>query len=329
MVDDGRPASSPDSRLEMRSFSEDDDDVVTRIMMPAEDEEPPTTGSYSTVHAPAKSNEPAPQPAEPVVVRGATGQETAPPQGHYAPGPDQQDPPRYVRQPHDPAPYSQHPLPGVHHHGLPAIGQRGMPVHGPQGGYVQPPGAPQGGDDRTVVIALIAAITTLIALGLVAFVVLRLTARHRPAPSVAAATAPTTDVAVLPTLTATAVSSAPPSPPLTSSAAAERGEEAEHVEEPAAKQAPSKTRAHGTVPRAGRQAPSPPKDPGFLTVVCNPACDSVIAGGRDLGPSPVVRASLPPGTHSVRLRKSGVEAKSVSVKIVAGQTTPLRVTMGS
>jgi hypothetical protein len=75
--------------------------------------------------------------------------------------------------------------------------------------------------------------------------------------------------------------------------------------------------------------PAPGKgEPGFLTVVCDPFCDSVSAAGRNLGPSPVVRAALPPGSHGVTLRRSGSPTKSIGVTIVSGQTTARRVKMG-
>ncbi|MCC6646415.1 MAG: serine/threonine protein kinase [Polyangiaceae bacterium] len=72
---------------------------------------------------------------------------------------------------------------------------------------------------------------------------------------------------------------------------------------------------------------APAAGTGYLTVVCNPYCDSVTAGGRSLGPSPVVKAPLPAGPARVTLRKSGMAAKMLQVTIVAGETTPLRVKM--
>jgi serine/threonine protein kinase len=66
---------------------------------------------------------------------------------------------------------------------------------------------------------------------------------------------------------------------------------------------------------------------GFLTVVCKPACDSVIVKGRNLGPSPVVNVAFPAGTYPVVLKRSGSPPKSSSVTITAGKNTPLRVNM--
>ncbi len=79
--------------------------------------------------------------------------------------------------------------------------------------------------------------------------------------------------------------------------------------------------AKPSVPAAGA--------PGYLTVVCDPFCDAVVVGGRNLGPSPVLRHPLPPGSHGVRLKKSGAPQQSLSVTIVSGQTTAQRVKMGS
>jgi serine/threonine-protein kinase len=80
-------------------------------------------------------------------------------------------------------------------------------------------------------------------------------------------------------------------------------------------------------PTAPATTSKPDADPGFLTVFCNPACDSVIAGGRSLGASPVVNASLPPGQHRVTLKRSGGPTKVISVIIVSGQVTSQRVSM--
>ncbi len=85
--------------------------------------------------------------------------------------------------------------------------------------------------------------------------------------------------------------------------------------------APTATATHEKKPDA------PAGGTGYLTVVCNPFCESVTANGRSLGPSPVVKAPLPAGSVRVTLRKSGLATKSLQVNIVAGETTPLRVKM--
>ena len=85
------------------------------------------------------------------------------------------------------------------------------------------------------------------------------------------------------------------------------------------------------------QPPAPPPtatggatdkaDPGFLTVVCSPFCDSVSAGGRNLGPSPVVHVALPPGQYRIVLKRTGGATKVISAIIVSGQVTSHRVAM--
>jgi serine/threonine-protein kinase len=84
-----------------------------------------------------------------------------------------------------------------------------------------------------------------------------------------------------------------------------------------------------TTPTADKKKDEPKKDEGsgFLTVVCTPYCDAVIVKGRNLGPSPVLKAPLPAGTHGVTLKKSGSPSKTMTATITAGQTTPLRVKM--
>ncbi|MCC6662913.1 MAG: serine/threonine protein kinase [Polyangiaceae bacterium] len=79
-------------------------------------------------------------------------------------------------------------------------------------------------------------------------------------------------------------------------------------------------------PGGPRQAPKRSEHPGFLTVMCVPACDSVAAGGRGLGPSPVVRAALPPGSHLLTLRH-GAKTKSLRVRVASGESTAVREDM--
>lgn len=74
-------------------------------------------------------------------------------------------------------------------------------------------------------------------------------------------------------------------------------------------------------------AAAPAGGTGFLTVVCRPACDSVVVKGRNLGPSPVMKVAFPAGTYSVVLKRSGSPNKATSVTIVADKTTPLRMNM--
>ncbi|HVK66162.1 MAG TPA: PEGA domain-containing protein [Polyangium sp.] len=80
---------------------------------------------------------------------------------------------------------------------------------------------------------------------------------------------------------------------------------------------------------ATRPEPAPKPDAsrasGFVTVACNPGCEGVFVNGRSLGPSPIVRAELPPGTHKLTLRRKGYEEKKVEVVVKAGETALLNV----
>jgi eukaryotic-like serine/threonine-protein kinase len=67
---------------------------------------------------------------------------------------------------------------------------------------------------------------------------------------------------------------------------------------------------------------------GFLTVVCSPACDSVVANGRFLGASPVIRAPLRTGSYRVVLRRQGSKTQMISVVIEKDKASNQRVSMG-
>lgn len=75
--------------------------------------------------------------------------------------------------------------------------------------------------------------------------------------------------------------------------------------------------------------PSPPPTaasgakPGLLTVICKPACDSVVLDGkRPLGGTPISKVPVPPGTHRLVLKVDQPAAqKTVNVTITSGETT--------
>ncbi len=308
-------SANPGASVAMHDYSEEDDDAVTRVMASPMDE---PDAAVSAVHAPAKSVQPAPQPRENIVV---------------SPSAMTHDMPQY-----SPAP------PQVGMQGMPpGMMQQGMysmpPSMAPGMGY-GPQQAPQaqGQSSRSVLITVIAAATTLIALALMALVVLKVT--EAPAPTAATAPATTTQPTAQPVAqTATAPTPQPTAAQPTATATQAAPEQA--VDPSTLPTEPKKT-ATVSHSYASHPAPSPPSHqtssasgssgssaPGFLTVVCDPACDSVVAAGHSLGPSPVVRASLKPGTHAVLLRRSGSPSQSISVTIVSGQTTARRVKMGS
>ena len=68
------------------------------------------------------------------------------------------------------------------------------------------------------------------------------------------------------------------------------------------------------------------EEPGYLTVVCNPSCDDIVDQGRSIGPSPIVHMTTKPGAHRITLTK-GSASRIMSVIVVSGQETPLRVSM--
>lgn len=81
-------------------------------------------------------------------------------------------------------------------------------------------------------------------------------------------------------------------------------------------------------PRASKEPPPPVEEPGYLTLVCDPGCDEVSHEGRPLGPSPVERAPLAPGSRLITVSNGGVGHKIITVIIRSGQVNALRIDMG-
>jgi hypothetical protein len=305
----------------MHDYGQEDEDAVTTVMSaPSEAEESQT---ISTVHEPAKSLRPRPAPDDAIVVAPTllmpegTNQHQMP----FTSSPGYGPPPGHPTMPAS-----------GHYPSLPGPGYTG--AH-------QATVAPADQQRSSVLIAVIAAATTLIALTLTALVVLKITEspkeREKP-PSGSGALTPT---ATAPTGVPQATGAAPtavviPSPPPAVAPPVVNPDSLpKETKEPAPTAEKPKSTGGGYVaPKTAAPAPppaepTPPKgggEAGFLTVVCDPGCDAVSAGGRNLGPSPVVRASLPPGNHGVGLRKGSIK-KSLSVTIVSGQTTARRVKM--
>jgi len=80
------------------------------------------------------------------------------------------------------------------------------------------------------------------------------------------------------------------------------------------------------LPAAPAPAPSPPAiEPGFLNLDTTP-WSNVSAGGRSLGTTPLVGASLPAGTHTLVLTNPELGIKTTyQVTISAGRTTARRI----
>lgn len=77
-----------------------------------------------------------------------------------------------------------------------------------------------------------------------------------------------------------------------------------------------------------RVSKEPPEEPGYLTLICDPACDEVSHEGTSLGPSPVVRVPLAPGSRRITVSNGGVGHKIITVIMRSGETTALRINMG-
>lgn len=306
----------PSSANVMHDYGAEDEDIVTTVMSsPLEEQEANTASiSISTVHEPAKSQRPAAVPDDAIVVAptllGAHEQ-------------------HQVQHPPMTMPTAQH--------------QQYQQTIAPGYASAAPSAAEQ--QRSSVLIAVIAAATTLIALTLTALVVLKITESPKdeqprangtqlpPPPSLPPTVAGTVPGAA-PSITVVPVPTAAPVPTMEGAVNPESlPKEAAKAPTPApgpapvAAAGPKPTPASGGAPAPVEKPATPGKgEPGFLTVMCVPACDSVTAGGRSLGPSPVVRAALPPGNHGVGLR-AGSKKKSLSVTITSGQTTARRVTM--
>ena len=259
------------------------------------------------------------------IKRTAIGFPAAPMPG---PMPDGYGPPQpYPGQPMQPMPY----------------GQPGYPV--PPGSQPQPyyPAMMPARTDETqqlqsvrsnhAIVYVAAALGTFfIVVGLAAVLLLRSRAQAQVAPPAQ----PSATVAqTAPAPTPTPEKTAAPQPTHSATvAAAEEPPPKQPEPEPPPKPTTAKT---STPPKptggGGGTTTKPPTpttekaEPGFLTVVCSPFCDAVIAGGRNLGPSPVVHVPLAPGQYRVTLRRSGGSTKVIPAIIVSGQVTSHRVSM--
>lgn len=70
--------------------------------------------------------------------------------------------------------------------------------------------------------------------------------------------------------------------------------------------------------------PASSKKGGYLTVICIPACDEVRDGSKSLGPSPIFKAEVASGSHTVKLRGPDGETRTKSVSVKAGETTVIK-----
>ena len=82
-------------------------------------------------------------------------------------------------------------------------------------------------------------------------------------------------------------------------------------------------------PSGGTKPPPPPPvaGSGFLTVMCNPACDDVLFDGRSLGPSPIFKESVAAGRHKLTLKRDPGVVRAVDANIIPDETTFLKPDM--
>jgi serine/threonine-protein kinase len=153
------------------------------------------------------------------------------------------------------------------------------------------------------------------------------TAEAKPAPTMSAPVEPVATVAAPPVPSVTAAATAQAQPTATDTAPASKPDKADSTSKAASNDKKAATGGAAAPATTGKDTAPSGGEPGFLTVVCTPFCDSVSAGGRNLGPSPVMRAPLPPGQYRVVLKRNGGPPKVIPAIIVSGQSTSQRVPM--
>lgn len=68
---------------------------------------------------------------------------------------------------------------------------------------------------------------------------------------------------------------------------------------------------------------------GWLNIQCDPSCDDVIVDGKKSLGRKTTNVALPPGVHELTGRRKGTADKVVKVRVVDGQTTAVRLSMGA
>jgi len=163
------------------------------------------------------------------------------------------------------------------------------------------------GPRSTGVIIAIAALATLCVMGVASLIVYKLRLPPQPDPRVVSVPAATAPVEVDSKSTPEArgkTSSKEPKP-------SKKGEGE-----------PGKAADDESAAKGNKSA----KEPGTLSIDCEPQCDSIVAGGTSLGPSPVFNHPMPPGNHRVILKSKGVK-KEIYVSVSSGQLTRHAVKM--
>jgi len=83
----------------------------------------------------------------------------------------------------------------------------------------------------------------------------------------------------------------------------------------------------GSAPTTPATTATPGEEPGYLTIICKPFCDDVRRGSESLGPSPVVKAPVPPGQHRITLTRAGGPDKIISVLVSSGEVRKETIAM--
>lgn len=161
---------------------------------------------------------------------------------------------------------------------------------------------------RTALFALAAALTLAAAVAMVS------RTRSAPAPAAVAEAVAPSKPGLAPPEPQSQPGSLPVAPALPS------------VPAPPAARPPSPELVDPWAQGTSRPPPAPTPGVGHLTVACIPFCDRVIAGGKNLGPSPVIKAALPAGRVNLELRRGAIR-RALSVQIVAGETRTVRISL--
>jgi len=197
---------------------------------------------------------------------------------------------------------------------------------------VSPPPAPARPQKKSSLVGVVVVVLLIAAAG-GGYVVLRGGGGSDAAdPPPAVGAGPTPGLAVTPQSTATA------SPPPAQATAPAETTKTPPVSAPPATR-PTPTRPTGQDRPAARPQPPrqqtpvaqpPPAEPvaelGYLTIDSDPPGE-VFVNGVDVGPTPLYRHAVRPGTHTIRVESPGYRTQTVRVQVDPGNTVPKRLTL--
>ena len=168
------------------------------------------------------------------------------------------------------------------------------------------------GPRSTGVIIAIAALATLCVMGVASLIVYKLRLPPQPDPR----------QVVIPQV------STPTHAAVSDGATPKKGEQGGDKPKGKAPRGPEAADADDEPRNPSRDETGKPKSKatGKLSIDCQPACSSIVAGGQPLGASPVLGHPMPPGQHRVSLESSR-RSKTIVVMVTAGKTTTHTVAM--